>query len=170
MKKIHGFINVDALAAVNPDSIQDVFTLPQIENNSVDLLYACHVLEHSTRKTYADVLKRWYEVIKPGGIIRLAVPDIEAAMLVYLGNRDLAEISGFLWGGQRNEYDHHGVGFDFVTLSRALRDCGFADVWRYDWRKTEHHYVDDYSQAYLPHMDKVHGRLMSLNVEAMKAT
>jgi len=47
-------------------------------------------------------------------------------------------------------------------------DVGFKEVVRYDWRKTEHFYVDDYSQAYLPHMDKTNGKLMSLNVEAIK--
>jgi len=45
---------------------------------------------------------------------------------------------------------------------------GFCDVRVYDWKSTEHFYVDDYSQAYLPHMDKTNGKLMSLNVEATK--
>jgi len=45
---------------------------------------------------------------------------------------------------------------------------GFKDIKRYDWRKTEHFYVDDYSQTYYPHMDKEDGKLMSLNVEAIK--
>ena len=39
---------------------------------------------------------------------------------------------------------------------------------RYDLRDTEHADIDDCSQAYLPHMDKENGVLMSLNVEATK--
>lgn len=168
MKKIHGFVNIDALRAVHPDSVQDVFSLPRVKNGSVDLLYACHVLEHSDRKTCAGVLSRWFKVLKRGGIIRVAVPDIEAAMKWYLVHGDLREIAGFLWGGQRNSYDHHGVGWDFKELERLLHEVGFVDVHRYDWRKTEHAYIDDYSQAYLPHMDKERGMLMSLNIEATK--
>jgi len=168
MKKIHGFINVDALAEVNPDSRQDVFTLPEIEPNSVDLLYACHVLEHSNRKNCHQVIERWLEVLKPGGILRVAVPDIDKAVKRYLSYGDLHEVSGFFWGGQRNEYDHHGIGFDFKSLKADLENAGFADVKRYDWRETDHAYVDDYSQAYLPHMDKQNGMLMSLNMEATK--
>ncbi len=39
----------------------------------------------------------------------------------------------------------------------------------WDWKTTPPHgYVDDYSQAYLPHMDKRGGKRMSLNVEADK--
>jgi predicted SAM-dependent methyltransferase len=168
MKKIHGFVNVDALASVRPDSIQDVFTLPKVKPNSVDVLYACHVLEHSRRKTCAAVLARWNQVLRSGGVLRVAVPDIEAAMKWYLVHGNLGEVSGFLWGGQRNEYDHHGVGFDFNTLSELMRQAGFARVRKYDWRETEHAHVDDYSQAYLPHMDKKNGMLMSLNIEGTK--
>ena len=37
-----------------------------------------------------------------------------------------------------------------------------------DWRDTEHSELDDFSQSYLPHMDKDNGKLMSLNIEAVK--
>ena len=38
----------------------------------------------------------------------------------------------------------------------------------WDWRKTDHSNIDDYSQAYLPHMNKENGLLVSLNIEAKK--
>ena len=38
----------------------------------------------------------------------------------------------------------------------------------YDWEKTIHKDYDDYSQAYIPHMQKDTGLMMSLNVEAIK--
>jgi hypothetical protein len=41
-------------------------------------------------------------------------------------------------------------------------------VSKYDWRDTEHSELDDFSQSYLPHMDKDNGKLMSLNIEAVK--
>ena len=47
-------------------------------------------------------------------------------------------------------------------------EVGFQEVRRWDWRTTEHTQVDDYSQAHLPHLDKEHGTLMSLNLEAVK--
>ena len=42
------------------------------------------------------------------------------------------------------------------------------NIFIYDWRKTEHAQFDDHSQAYLPHMDKKNGELISLNVESNK--
>ena len=47
-------------------------------------------------------------------------------------------------------------------------EVGFKNVERYDWRETEHAEFDDHSQAYLPHMDKENGTLISLNVECTK--
>jgi hypothetical protein len=54
-------------------------------------------------------------------------------------------------------------------LSDLLHRCGFTDVRIYDWRKTEHADIDDFSQAYIPHMDKENGTLISLNVECIKS-
>ena len=53
-------------------------------------------------------------------------------------------------------------------ITELLIDSGFSDIKEWDWRKTEHSDIDDYSQAYLPHMDKENGLLMSMNIEATK--
>ncbi len=173
---IHGFVNVDALASVKPDLVEDVFKLPSFAANSVDLIYACHVAEHATRATYMTVLRRWFEVLKPGGKLRLAVPDLRAAMKWYLEHGNLREIMGLLYGGQSDKYDHHGVGFDESTLQADLRAVGFTNVHRYDWRETNHFYVDDYSNSMLPECryftrrndGPFRAHMVSLNLEATK--
>lgn len=71
-------------------------------------------------------------------------------------------------GGQKNEYDYHYTVFDFDSLKEALEDVGFTDVKRYDWREFLPEGFDDYSRSYLPHMDFDNGKLMSLNVTAVK--
>ncbi len=76
------------------------------------------------------------------------------------------DIMGLIVGGQRDAYDFHKVIFDEAMLSDALREVGFDNIRHWDWRQTEHADLDDYSQAYLPHMDKENGTLMSLNLEA----
>jgi amino acid transporter len=75
---------------------------------------------------------------------------------------------GFLYGGQNYPENFHFCTFDFLTLESVLKEIGFSHVKTYDWRKTEHSFIDDYSQAYIPHMDKENGMLMSLNIEAIK--
>ena len=65
-------------------------------------------------------------------------------------------------------YNFHYNIFDEPSLTALLEEAGFVDVQRWDWRTTEHAEVDDFSQAYLPHMDKEKGTLISLNLEATK--
>ena len=167
-RKIPDFVNIDIRSDVNPDIVDDVFTLNAIKDNSVDLIYACHVLEHGDYKETELALKRWYSVLKPGGILRLAVPDMEAHFAHYYYHRDLRLLHSTFWGSQKHPYDYHKNGWDFNKLKKDLKSAGFASVRRYDWRETEHFHVDDYSQTYFPHMDKENGKLMSLNVEAKK--
>jgi predicted SAM-dependent methyltransferase len=173
-RKLHGFVNVDARSDTNPDVVCDV-TLINEKFKNVDLIYACHVLEHFPSKpfeyqkrTWQQVLDNWYSTLKEGGVLRLSVPDIKAACEYYLLTNDFESVQAFFYGGQKYDFDFHYHGWSEETLTKALLETGFKTVERYDWSKTEHFYVDDYSQAYLPHMDKTNGKLMSLNIQAIK--
>jgi hypothetical protein len=53
-------------------------------------------------------------------------------------------------------------------LSTLLNEVGMRKIKKYQWDHTEHAQFDDHSQAYLPHMDKKNGTLISLNVECIK--
>ena len=60
---------------------------------------------------------------------------------------------------------YHKTSYDYKSLKNVLEEVGFNNVRLWDWSKTEHSHFDDYSQSYIPHMDKTNGVLMSLNVE-----
>lgn len=167
-KYIPGFLHVDARKLPHVDYVSSANNLPMFEDNSVDLIYACHLLEHLKRHETEGVLKEWYRVLKPKGVLRLAVPDFEKLVEVYLKTKDLKLILGPLVGRQDYPENTHYIIFDFESLSEILKKVGFKKVQRYDWRKTIHKDYDDLSQAYIPHMDKEKGTLISLNMEAEK--
>ena len=166
-KIIPGYVNIDILDAPGVDAVCDIRALP-FDDGSVDLIYACSVVEHLSRGEWRAVLAHWRDKLAPGGILRLSVPDFEAACQRYGETGDMEELLGLLIGGQKDAYDRHGMIFDFAVLKGGLEAAGFTDIRRYDWRQTEigELGIDDFSQAYLPHMDKDNGRLMMLNVEA----
>jgi predicted SAM-dependent methyltransferase len=167
-KILDGWINVD-IASDCPDVvIDDAATLKTITDNSASIIYACHILEHLGRQNTLDTLRIWYNKLKPGGVVRISVPDMSAVFKKYQEGIPLSLLLGFLYGGQRNEHDFHKIAFDYNFLKEMLESAGFKDVKSFDWKQTEHSHIDDYSQAYLPHMDKEGGMLMSLNMEAMK--
>ena len=45
-------------------------------NDSIDIVYASHLFEHLTLKSADLFLKEAYRVLKPGGVIRVVVPDL----------------------------------------------------------------------------------------------
>jgi ubiquinone/menaquinone biosynthesis C-methylase UbiE len=167
-KILKDFINIDIRESEGVDMVLDITKLDTIENNSVDLIYCSHVLEHFGRHSYKKILQNWYEKLKYGGMIRIAVPNFESIVEHYNKNKDIKVLLGLLYGGQTYEQNYHYCCWDFKSLSEDLYEIGFRIVEKYEWEKTEHSNVDDYSQSYLPHMDKTNGILMSLNIEAIK--
>jgi predicted SAM-dependent methyltransferase len=166
-KHIEGFTNIDIRYLPGVDEINHVRFLRNYKENSIDLIYACHVLEHFGRWEYESVLTRWFELLKPGGVLRLAVPDFEAICNYYNKTKDLKTLMGLLYGGQDYDENYHYVTFDINFISNVLTKIGFTEIKRYDTENTDHSHVDDFSKAYIPHMDK-NGLLMSLNIEATK--
>ena len=59
---------------VPPDIIADADRLTMVEDNSEDFLIANHLMEHVPDPIGA--LKEWHRVLKPGGILFLALPDM----------------------------------------------------------------------------------------------
>lgn len=165
--RLPGYVNIDAQKSAAAEKIGNVRELDYADA-SVDMIYSCAVIEHFGRHEWKDVLSEWARVLKPGGLLRISTMDFEACVERYREKRHLPELLGLLIGGQKDNYDWHGMIFDYSVLAAGLEKTGFSNMRRYDWRETElgEKDIDDFSQAYLPHMDKDHGRLMMLNVEA----
>lgn len=176
-KYIDGFVNIDILENSKADIISDVTKLNEFDNNTIDLIYSSHMIEHVSRYTYKEVLKRWYNLIKPGGIIRLALPDLLALSKYYVEHGNINEVRGCMFGGQVNKYDYHYWGHDFNSLKKDLEEVGFINIKRFNWWEVDYN-IKDWSRDYLPkHYDNgemipdeewYKGTLVSLNIEATK--
>lgn len=149
----------------------NIVDLP-FEENSVDLIYASHVFEYFDREECVKVLEKWNKCLKPDGILRLAVPNF--AVYTKLYNEDkitLDQCIGPLYGKWKmtdKETIYHKTTYDYVSLKKILENSGFKNIRLWDWKDVEHGNIDDYSQCYIPHMDKENGELMSLNIECTK--
>ena len=149
---------------------KDIF-ISTYDDNTADLIYASHFIEYFNRDEVVPLLQRWKEVLKPNGVLRLAVPNFEIFAKLYIhGRHSLDSFLGPLYGKMKmsDNIIYHKTVYDFTSLEKLLKIIGMKKIRKYDWRKTEHANFDDHSQAYLPHMDKKNGMLMSLNVECIK--
>jgi len=179
---LSGYTHIDLAEYQHINFKHDIRTLPMINTDSVDEIYASHVIDYFDRVEIIDILKEWYRVIKPGGIIRLAVPDFEAMATIYINNKrkgnndpkktfplNGTDILFGRWEVKGYGFIYHKAAYDFLILEDLLKDIGFKNVkrWEFDEVFKDHINYDDYAQAYIPHMDK-NGTLISLNVEAEK--
>ena len=170
-----GYVHVDLAEYPHINHKHEVQKLPMFADSSVDLIYASHVIEYFDRIEVKALLKEWRRVMKKGAVLRLAAPDFEALARVYSESRVLDLIHGPLYGRWEipgsDKVVYHKTVYDFDSLKLMLEEAGFRNVKRFDWRKVfsgELEGYDDYSQAYVPHLDKENGILISLNVEAEK--
>ena len=80
-KYLPGFKHIDARNFEHVDYVtDDLSNLSMFDDNTIDEIYACHLLEHFTREEISngEILTEWYRVLKSGGILRIAVPNFEA--------------------------------------------------------------------------------------------
>ena len=163
------WIHIDGAEYPHLDS-QNIESL-DYRDKSVDLIYASHVIEYFDRREVLSVLKEWKRVLRIDGVLRIAVPDFyQMARLYLVDSYDLEKFLGPLYGKMvmLKKTIYHKTVYDFNDLKELLEEVGFRNVKKYDWRETEHSEFDDHSQAYIPHMDKENGTLISLNVECLK--
>jgi|TARA_R110000868_G_scaffold138335_3_gene352400 predicted SAM-dependent methyltransferase len=166
-KHLKDYINIDIRYLPGVDEVNNIRFLRNYKENSVDEIYACHVLEHFGRWEYKSVLERWFKILKPEGILRLAVPNFESICQYYTKTSDLKALMGLLYGGQDYDENYHYVTFDKNHLSQDLISMGFKDITLYDSSIEPFIDIDDFSKAFLPHKD-TNGILMSLNIIASK--
>ena len=171
---IPGFVHVDLCDLPHINYKSSIDKLPFFADSTVELIYCSHAFEYFDRDEARLVLAEWLRVLKPGGILRLAVPDFEALVKVYQKTGELSLVLGPLYGKmaitteQAATILYHKTTYDVNSLRVLLRECGFVEPERWDWRMTEHTQIDDHSQAYFPHLQKDTGLLVSLNLQARK--
>ena len=168
-----GYIHIDIDEGEHIDYCFDIKSLKMFENNSVDIIYSCGAIVYFDRQELKEVLLDWYRILKPGGKLRISVPDFKKIIEVYNTSGMDIKTKGLLgplfgrWPIKQNILYQKTV-FDFDSLKVFLKKCGFNNISKYDWRDILPPDYDDYSKAYIPHMDMENGILISLNVEAYK--
>jgi len=171
-RHIPGFVHVDQVALPHVDHVQDIRHLKNFADGTASLLYACQVIEYFDREEAVDVLAEWRRVLAPGGVLRLSVPNFAVLAKLYHAGLKLDWFLGTLYGripDGSGGWVYHRTTYDEPSLKELLEKLGFTDVRLWDWRATEHAAVDDFSQAYFPHMEKERGILFNLNMEGSKS-
>ena len=133
------WINTDLVTDHNfhPDQLWDFLEPIPLPDGSVDFILAWHILEHAALHQRDGMIKDWYRVLKPGGRLAIAVPDILTLFGMYQRNEFsndpppwytlMVNIYGPFNGSIG---DTHKWGYNFGELDGVLRKNGFENVLR----------------------------------------
>lgn len=121
---------IDGYESVDINDGKHAFPL-DYPDNSADEIYASHILEHFSHNITADVLADWVRVLKPGGLLRVSVPNLSWIF----NHRHVGKANDtipLLFGGQQDEQDIHLAAFDDDSLHKAMCDAGVDTIVPFD--------------------------------------
>ncbi len=136
-KYLSGFVNVDANLFNKLDLWLDVRNGLPFPSNSVDSIYSTHMFEHFYPDELKLLLGDCQRVLKPGGGMRMIVPNLASAISAYSQRQiDWFEASFprhfDSLGGRFSNFvfcdGQHRTAFDFTYMDEVLRQAGFREV------------------------------------------
>jgi SAM-dependent methyltransferase len=137
----------------------DVTRRFRFDDETFDVVYASHLLEHLHPDAAERCLREVHRVLRPGGILRLAVPDLDHMVAHY----DPADPNQFLWGiyqgrgARAKRTARHWWHYNEVSLEALLRSIGFREMQR-----------REFQEGRCPDLDQIETRRWSLFVEAVR--
>ena len=102
-----------------------------LPDSSVDFIFSSHMLHHLYRDEALKLLREALRVLKPGGTIRIAVPDLELIMALYReGKREQALEYFFYSKAPRSNLSRRCYQYDFTLLKNLMDEAGLRNVRR----------------------------------------
>lgn len=139
----HGWVNIDIDPSVHPDVRLDLRLGLPVPASIATLIHSEHVLEHFSLADGTRLLADCYRALAPGGILRVAMPDLRALVEHYsadwraqdwLENPAYDEIDtpAHMLNYALREWGHRYL-YDFEDLESRLQHVGFQYIKRVRW-------------------------------------
>lgn len=151
---LEGWLNTDILTNLHKGSplYMDAGKLFPLPDASFDYVYSEHLFEHLTYQQASNMLKECYRVLKPGGIIRIATPNLKFLVDLYLHPEEGINKEYVKFNAERSglpslpvftvNYFHtnweHKIIYDPETLAWFLSKVGFKNICPCEMSKSSH--------------------------------
>lgn len=142
--RLDGFVGVDVRPCRGADHVLPAWDTSPFETDSVSEIFSRHMLEHLDPDDARRALRAWLGILKPGGLLRLIVPD-----LIFHSRQLLGEASSWstdptenfehaiksIYGWRHAEHggdraDAHRWGYTWRSLSTLLCEVGYTGLQR----------------------------------------
>jgi predicted SAM-dependent methyltransferase len=149
-----GWINIDNNQDNNIQKLDlnwDLLKPLPFHDNSVDFIFNEHFLEHLTVEDGISAIKDFFRVLKPGGVMRIAMPNLEETIHTYMdenwkeNSKAFLEKFGLTFIQTRAErinigfrwWGHQWL-YDYEELERRLKEAGCEKIKRCPIFESEH--------------------------------
>lgn len=139
------WLNTDIAAHISGVHYLDVTKPFRVPDSTFDYLFSEHQVEHISFLEGNFMLRECFRVLKPGGVLRVSTPDLEALLGLYNKNLNEAQqayirfiTDRFILGAAdynptlviNNAFRNWGHQFiyDAFTLAKAMERAGFKNV------------------------------------------
>lgn len=145
-----GWVNIDGYCVDENIINYDLSTgLPAYADNSIDFIFSQHFVEHITRNEAFILFEDCYKKLKPGGVMRVVVPDLKECVRRYIKNDiDFGE-GGYsplsrckMMNDAFYEWGHKAM-YDKDDLMEVLCDAGFSKIEFPDWGESTYKELSD---------------------------
>lgn len=105
------------------------------DDDTFDNVFSGHMLEHLYRADAERCVREAYRVLKPGGVLRVVVPDLDVLVRAYDAERPEPLLQAVYENTQRRDENRHHWMYTAASLRRLLSSTGFSEVERRAYRQ-----------------------------------
>lgn len=147
---------LDIIKGDDIDIVADIREKLPIEDDTYDLVYMSHVLEHIEWYKIKDVFHEIFRIIRKDGFVEIFVPDIDK--IIYAYQNEIIPDDWYKYNEQKDpfvwfigriytygekESDFHKSAFNYSYLKKCLEEAGFRDIKKiYKTRGYNHGYIN----------------------------
>lgn len=157
-----------------------------IPDNCFDYVYSEHLFEHLTFKQAKNMLKESYRILKEGGVMRIATPNLQFLVDLYLHPEKDINKSYIEFDAKRSNLPAnpvyminrfhtswgHQIIYDPNTLKELLEENGFKNVHQCEVGESEHQDLMNIEKHGIHfkklHADEDYNRLQTMVFEGTK--
>lgn len=123
-----GFVNVDGFDSTVADSVMNAYDL-EFKDNVAGHIECTHMLEHLGVVQGIYAISEFYRVLKPGGTLKIATPDVEQAFENFTRRKfdDRKYLMNWIYGLDTPGMNHR-YGYPEELLRILLSESGFVAI------------------------------------------
>lgn len=106
-----------------------------LDDNTADFVYTSHFIEHLDRAVATRLLADVWRVLKPQGVLRVGVPDLAMAWVMYQRGEKERMLNDYFFIDGATGYSMHRYLYDYDMLSSLLSQLGFVEIARTQYQE-----------------------------------